>query len=527
MKTFVVYLIAAAALAAALPAAALAAEAAPWQLKNPLAPQQAMRADLLAVCALDGGTAWVAGAQNALYFSHDGGASWAPQTSGAPRETVWRALQFADRQHGYLAGGASGRGLLYATADGGATWTPRSTATAPLLDLKLAASGRLWALAEGGVVLASSDGGASWRRSAAGAAFSALDFASPTLGVAVGPRGVIMRSCDGGATWRRALALTVAGLTDVVMQSTTQGFAVGEKGLVLRTQNGGLTWWRQATPAGLGDCLAVAFASARRGWIALSSGKVLGTSDGGCTWRLEGQGSGAALRALGAPPVAASGSGRGAAETASTKASSAPTPYRAFAAGDGGTVVKYTELGTESHGNGVWLVPQTAGGDPLPTGMSFALSDVQYTSGQPYDGWSTSTASYSAYSQTYPYFIITIQAGRSGSTPPAQWFTSVCGGAEIGNYANANTPATANFAVSGTLSANATYNLAFAQSNEQGNNWWIGGPGFSIVTPSTGQGLLPPAIATPDSAWLFTGEGGPNNNTPSGSGNYVFVMTPN
>ena len=79
----------------ALPAAASAvapdASGSPWSVQNPLGPQQTMRADLLTVCALDGGTAWVAGAGNALYFSHDGGASWTAQTSGASRESVWRA----------------------------------------------------------------------------------------------------------------------------------------------------------------------------------------------------------------------------------------------------------------------------------------------------------------------------------------------------------------------------------------------------------------------------------------------------
>ncbi len=517
---------AALALAACTAAPALAAEA-PWQLQNPVAPQHSFRDDLKAVCALDGGTAWVAGAGSALYYSHDGGVSWERQQTGAPCETEWRAVQFADRQHGFLAGVAGGRGLIYATADGGQTWAPRISAAGPprsaapaLVDLDLVGANCVWALGAGGAVLASADGGLTWRRSRAGAELAAVDFTDSAHGVAVGPRGLILRTSDGGATWQRAFAAG-AGLSDVVMQSATQGWAVGEQGLVLRTTDGGLSWQRQETPSGLGDCLAVDFASAARGWIALSSGELLGTEDGGCTWKLEESPGVATLRALDAPPVTDAGPLMGGSASA---ASAAPTPYRAFAAGDGGAVLKYTEVGTESHGNSVWLVQQTAQGNPLtlPAGMSFQLDSIVYTTNQPYDGWSTSTGScLTPNGQWPPCFIITINVGRSNSTPPAQWFTSFCSGNEIGIGVTTTTPPNLNFAFSGTLTANGSYTIAFGQGNADGNNWWIGGPGYSIVTPMSGTY---PSIATPDSAWLFSANG---PNISNGNYAYSIVMSPN
>ena len=516
---------------AALPAAASAATA-PWELKNPIGPQQGFRENVFAVCALDGGTAWVAGAQNAVYYSHDGGASWEREVTGAPRETEWRAVQFADRKHGFLAALS---GLIYATSDGGATWAPRTSAGPSLSDLDLAGPSRLWAVGAAGTVLASADAGATWQRfNAGGADLAAVDFTSSTRGVAVGACGAVLRSADGGATWRRARALSAADLTDVVMQSPLQGWAVGEQGLVLRTLDGGLTWQRQETPSGLGDCLAVDFASAGRGWVALSSGKLLGTADGGLTWELEGQSMGALppLRALDAAPMEASASVMSGSGAKAAADSAAPTPYRAFAAGDGGTVVKYTELGTSSHTNSVWLVPQTtqASALALPSGMSFQLDSIQYTTNQPYDGWTTSTGSYtqsnsSGVTQTYSEFLITINAGRSGSSPPAQWFTSFCDGAEVGTEASISNPASPeslNFAFNGTLTANASYTIAFGQGNHSStNNWWVGGPGFLIVTPMSNSN---PSIATPDSAWLFNATA---SNIPTGSAAYVISMMPN
>jgi hypothetical protein len=123
VKKLVVCLVAIAALAVLAPPA-LAAEASPWQLKNPIGPQRDLRADLKTVCALDGGTAWAAGAGAAVYYTHDGGDSWEAQETGAPWWTEWRAVRFADMRHGLLLGQAAARSLLYRTSDGGRSWRP-------------------------------------------------------------------------------------------------------------------------------------------------------------------------------------------------------------------------------------------------------------------------------------------------------------------------------------------------------------------------------------------------------------------
>ena len=509
MKKLVVCLVVIAALSA-LAAPALAAEAEPWQLKNPVGPQRAFRADLKAVCALDGGTAWAAGAGGAVYFTHDGGASWEAQTTGAPSWTVWQALRFGDRQHGLLAGTAAGRTLVYRTADGGRSWAPAALSpysSVVVADLDMVGPALAWIVGAQGLVLRSSDGGATWLQSRAGSAdLTAVDFTSASAGVAVGSGGAVYRTTDGGRSWLPASVPCRADLLDLSMCTPQSGWAVGRLGTVLSTSDGGRTWQRQWPQLLAGDLVAVDFASLTHGWAVSGAGALLVTTDGGRSWRPETHSMGAVrLRDIDAADAESAG------------------PERAFTAGDGGAIGAYTEVGTSTRGNNVWLVLQTAQGAPLtmPADMRFDLTSINYTSGQAYDGWTPSRQTYLNVSnnQTYAYFCITIQAGRQNSAPPAQWFTSTCGNAEIGIGTTTTTPPTLNFAFVGTLTANGVgYTLALGQGNQDGNNWWIGGPGFTIVTPMSGTY---PAVATPDSAWLFTADQGPNDHYA-----YFFTMSP-
>ena len=63
--------------------------------------------------------------------------------------------------------------------------------------------------------------------------------------VAVGPRGHIVVSGDGGKTWKQAKVPVSSDLTAVWFASPTLGWAVGHDGVVLATTDGGLTWAKQ------------------------------------------------------------------------------------------------------------------------------------------------------------------------------------------------------------------------------------------------------------------------------------------
>jgi len=117
------------------------------------------------------------------------------------------------------------------------------------------------------------------------------------------------------------------------------------------------------------------------------------------------------------------------------------------------------------------------------------------TSGQPFDGVSTNPSGAST------NCTINVQAGRQLSDAPAQWFTQQLQGGTafnpgIGNVGNQ--PDQLNFAVTGTLTINGTgYGVVLGQGSDGAgdNTWWIGGPGFT--------GLSPGAVVTPDGAYLL------------------------
>jgi len=74
--------------------------------------------------------------------------------------------------------------------------------------------------------------------------FTAVATAGARL-VAVGERGRIMISDDDGVSWRQVPSPTSVTLTAVVFATPASGWALGQMGVVLHTGDGGLTWLRQ------------------------------------------------------------------------------------------------------------------------------------------------------------------------------------------------------------------------------------------------------------------------------------------
>jgi photosystem II stability/assembly factor-like uncharacterized protein len=139
--------------------------------------------------------------------------------------------------------------------------------------------------------------------------------------VAVGRRGVILISSDRGASWRQVASPTSADLTSVRFSDATHGWITGHDALVLKSLDGGLSWQRKldgaavlklleatygangtapnaaiakdteraasqsATPGVLPYPLLDAwFTSADDGFVAGAFGLLLHTTDGGASW---------------------------------------------------------------------------------------------------------------------------------------------------------------------------------------------------------------------------------------------------
>jgi len=130
--------------------------------------------------------------------------------SGSPPTGLRRPmrLRFSGPSEAWLVGEG---GLVRHSRDGGATWRPpmgRLPAATTDVDLAaLFARGRhVWAAGSPGhVVIRSSDSGRTWTAHPTGQStpLRALHFVTPEQGFAVGSLGAILATEDGGRTWRR------------------------------------------------------------------------------------------------------------------------------------------------------------------------------------------------------------------------------------------------------------------------------------------------------------------------------------
>ncbi|MDD2047527.1 WD40/YVTN/BNR-like repeat-containing protein [Pseudomonas putida] len=126
-----------------------------------------------------------------------------------------------------------------------------------------------------GHIVFSDDGGRTWQQSRVPVScdLNAVHFPSPQVGWAVGHDGVVLRSTDGGASWERKLdarmardllpaegengsaALADLSFLGLWFETERQGFIVGAFNQIWRTTDGGTTWekWsdRAENPMGL------------------------------------------------------------------------------------------------------------------------------------------------------------------------------------------------------------------------------------------------------------------------------------
>jgi photosystem II stability/assembly factor-like uncharacterized protein len=112
-----------------------------------------------------------------------------------------------------------------------------------------------------------------------------LATAGPRI-VAVGERGQVLLSDDQGATWRQAKSVpTRTMLTAVFFADPEYGWAVGHDETILNTVDGGETWTRSHfTPESQQPLLDLWFANRVSGIAVGAYGAYLTTNDGGRHW---------------------------------------------------------------------------------------------------------------------------------------------------------------------------------------------------------------------------------------------------
>ncbi len=181
--------------------------------------------------------------------------AWARQRSGS---LAWlHAVFFLDERRGWAVGGS---GVLLATEDGGTTWRLRSRPTEDTLhDVYFTDERNGWLVCERSIY-----------------DLKALDET----------RTYLLRTKDGGSTWDRVNVLGRDEDTRLLRALFThggRGWAFGEAGALYATRDGGATWERKRVPTRhllLGGLLL----DGEQGWLVGAGSTVLQTSDGGETW---------------------------------------------------------------------------------------------------------------------------------------------------------------------------------------------------------------------------------------------------
>ena len=200
---------------------------------------------------------WVYGEMGALFVTSDGGGSWARQR--VPTRHLLLGATFLDARTGWLSGGGM---TVLKTSDGGATWR----AGAVFLPAAQQEEVKVRSLGQYHVDLDE-------QRQAGGRRLNAVWFATPQQGWAVGGGGVILSTSDGGATWRPQQSGVGDDLHDVKFFDAREGWAVGSGGALLHTDDGGRSWADEKRPTT--HPLERLFIVGRRAWAVGFGGTIV------------------------------------------------------------------------------------------------------------------------------------------------------------------------------------------------------------------------------------------------------------
>lgn len=282
-----------------------------WRLQN-----SGVACRLASVQFLDAENGWAAGgrfhpythtSRGVLLRTRDGGRSWA-QDKGLMLPGL-RSVKFFNGSVGWAFGETSALfpSAVFATDNAARTWSPMAGVSSPgwqtgdfidghtgaladrfgklaavrrqglqasrtppvglrrLNRMKLIGSTQGWLVGDGGLVLTTSDLGASWQlpegdtAAPTGADFDwhALDVRGERVWIAGTPGTKVLTSDDNGRTWQTFDTGQHAPIYALSFVDNLHGWAVGALGAILSTHDGGRTWQRQRTGGTRAALLAI------------------------------------------------------------------------------------------------------------------------------------------------------------------------------------------------------------------------------------------------------------------------------
>jgi len=197
------------------------------------------------------------------------------------------SVSFASQSVGIVSGFG---GVLLKTTDGGATWTQQtSNVSFALYAVKMFSASEAVAVGANGMIIRSGNAGATWDTVRAGTeVLRAVSFtAAGDTGYAVGylnNDGVVLRTVNRGADWATLAPITGNYLMSAWFHNGRTGVVGAGNRTFYRTTDAGATW-TSTSPSGQGYYVyGMAFADTSNGVAASDQGGVFRTYDGGRNW---------------------------------------------------------------------------------------------------------------------------------------------------------------------------------------------------------------------------------------------------
>lgn len=213
---------------------------------------------------------------------------------------------FLDANRGWVVGS---RGTLLATIDGGNSWKPRSRPTEDILrDIYFVDDSNGWLICERNLydlktleeprtyLMNTVNGGISWQKveikgADVDARITRAVFREGGHAWAFGEGGAIFKTIDSGASWVRVAVPTRNLLLGATFIDNQRGWVVGAGATILQTSDGGESWHLTKPADAQGTRFsATSFVDNRLGWAVGSGGRVFRTVNGGRTWQSQESG---------------------------------------------------------------------------------------------------------------------------------------------------------------------------------------------------------------------------------------------
>ena len=208
---------------------------------------------------------YITGGRGTILKTEDSGNTWARKV--ARSETPGRGgrrggiranlmgIQMINETTGFIAGSEN---TILKTTDGGETWVGSSERARVgetrnnLENIWFVSPTAGWVIGSFGTLMHTADGGETWEKRNAGFDNNlfGIHFVDENTGWICGQEGLILHTNDGGATWNQQKTESFDDLHDIIFVDAMVGWAVGGFNSVLHTTDGGNTWTLSNIPGG-------------------------------------------------------------------------------------------------------------------------------------------------------------------------------------------------------------------------------------------------------------------------------------